>query len=76
MGHFGSWSQTKTETAFSMVIGTNYHKYLVNFVYQAGKAYIQAAATGKVAGIMINFGFLYKSVYTVEKPNFVVIMNP
>ncbi len=76
MGHFGAFYDNKSATAYDMIHGTNYYKYLSNFVDQAEEAYNQAAATGKVAGIMINFGFLYKSVYTVEKPNFVVIMNP
>ncbi len=76
MGHFGFWADNKTATAFNMLNGTNSYKYLSNFVDQAEKAYNQAAATGKVAGIMLNFGFLYSGgTYSVVQPNFVVIMN-
>ncbi len=76
MGHFGAWYQSKADTAYNMINGINAYKYLSNFVDQAEEAYNKVAATGKVAGIMLNFGFLYKSVYTVEKPNFALIMNP
>ncbi len=75
MGHFGAWNQGKSCTAYNMLKGSNSDKYLANFSSRAEEVYYQAAATGKVAGIMLNFGFLYANGYTVEQPNFELIMN-
>ncbi len=76
MGHFGSWSDNKTETAYSMIHGTNGDLYLGKFGDSAEAGYNQAAKAGNVAGIMLNFGFLYgDDTYTVEKPNYALITN-
>ncbi len=76
MGHFGAWNQGKSCTAYDMLTGTNANKYLPNFETSAEETYNRAVATGRLAGIMLNFGFLYANGYTVEQPNFELIMNP
>ncbi len=79
MGHFGSWRDNKTDTAYNMIRGWDPNRYLIKFGSTVEGAYNQAAKTGKVAGIDLNFGFTYSvrtsNLYTVAKPNFVIIMN-
>ncbi len=75
MGHFGSWMDNKTATAYNMINGSDPKHYLKGFGNDAEKTYNQDAKTGKVAGIDLNFGFTYDGSYAVVQPNFVVIMN-
>ncbi len=59
-----------------MLNKTNGYHYLSPLLSIVEKAYDKATATGKVARIMLNFGFLYGDGYTVVKPNYDLIMNP
>ena len=67
MGHFGAWSDSKTDTAYKMINGTDPNHYLTNFGTAVENTYNQDAKTGKVAGIDLNFGFTYNGndSYTV-----------
>ena len=62
-----------------MIRGQDPKRYLTKFGSTVEGAYNQAAKTGKVAGIDLNFGFIFdvssSNVYSVVKPNFVIIMN-
>ncbi len=76
MGHFGYWYDDKTNTAFNMLTGTNSYKYFKNFGQYVVNTYNNGVATGKVAGIMLNFGFTWNDKnYYVIKPNCALIMN-
>ncbi len=75
MGHFGFWLNDKSETAFNMLTGKNNYKYFASFGKYVVNTYNNGVATGKVAGIMLNFGFLYGNGYTVLQPNCALIMN-
>ncbi len=77
MGHFGGWLDDKSETAYHMITGSDPKHYLQDFGANVEKAYTQATKTGKVAGIMMNFGFTFDGTnYAVVKPNYDLMMNP
>ncbi len=82
MGHFGSWETNLSETAHDMINGMDPNFYLDDFGSIVESAYKQAAQTGNVAGIDLNFGFTYdlkpyyaSTKYKIAKPNYVIIMN-
>ncbi len=78
MGHFGCWTDNKTETAYKMINGVNSDKYWANFGKNAENTYKQEAQAGNVTGIMLNFGFTWGgafSGYGVIKPNFDIMTN-
>ncbi len=76
LGHFGSWVHNKSTTAYKMVNGVNAPKYFKTFGQDAEKAYNTEVATGKIAGIMFNFGFTFiRDNYTVLQPNYAFIYN-
>ncbi len=87
MGHFGSWRADLSETALCMINGKDPHNYLGFFGLKVETAYNQAAKVGNVIGIDMNFGFTYDAssnnkhsilrynYYTVEKPNYVILMS-
>ncbi len=77
MDHFGAWYDYKSNTAHNMISGKNAASSWKGFGKHVVSTYNNAAATGNVAGIMLNFGFTYDgSKYSVVKPNCDVIMSP
>ncbi len=72
---FGNHRRNNAFNAYRMITRSQQNHYLDNFGETVENTYNQDAKTGKVAGIVLNFGFKYDGSYSVVKPTFNVIMN-
>ncbi len=74
MGHFGSMWDGKSSTMRCMIWSAT-TSFWTTYSQNVETTYKKEAATGKVAGIMLNFGFSYDGSYHAVNPNFAFIMN-